>query len=74
MKCPIMYEPGRWALIELPESQLLKPTVELAFRGKDEQVEPGAPRSLTSMVTWETKRFKRLELRSEDRQFFIYLP
>lgn len=74
MKCPVLYEPGRWALLDVPEKDLQLPAIKIAFRGPDEQVIPGSPRSLHSMVTYEAREFIRIDLVANNEPYHLYLP
>lgn len=74
MKCPIMYEPGKWALIEVRDKDLESPVLQLAFRGPDEQVKLGYPRTMHSMTTYEAKTFQRIDLMLKGELHHIYIP
>ncbi len=74
MKCPIMYEPGKWGLVNVPERDLERPTLTLAFSTHLEQLRIPGSKSLEPMPWFETRTFTRLDLVSKDRlMYHVYI-
>ena len=74
MKCPVMYAPGEWAIIELTPEDLKRPNVKIAFRGPDDASVKRISKTFSPMPTWELRSFARFDVVLNSQIYHIFLP